>query len=175
MTPELRDEFLRHHISFCAPDAPRQCACPKAPPHPQAWTEQVDLELRRASGAKVLVILADVRLPRRKRRHDLAQMYCTMQGINFVIFIGVAKQVSAAAAADRALFSPAADFESGVKPEQGLPPVADWRFDTAGFPGNRSCVLLARLTYLAPASFRRGRIDCFAVLGENYAVNALCD
>src|SRR6266496_2395995 len=83
--------------------------------------------------------------------------------------------VTAADTPDRALFSPAADFESGVKPEQGLPPVADWRFDTAGFPGNRSCVLLARLTYLAPASFRRGRIDCFAVLGENHAVNALCD
>ena len=68
------------------------------------------MKLRRASGAKVLVILADVRLPRRKRRHDLAQMYCTMQGINFVIFVGVAKQVSAAAAADRALFSPDSDF-----------------------------------------------------------------
>src|SRR6516162_9054970 len=44
----------------------------------QAWSEEVDLQLGGAARAKVLVIFADIRFTRGKRRHNFSQVHAAM-------------------------------------------------------------------------------------------------
>src|SRR4030095_16587565 len=65
----------------------------------QARTEHVDLQLGGAAGASIDVILADVRIAGRQRRHHFIQMRDAVKGVLFVIFIRNGGEVNAARAA----------------------------------------------------------------------------
>ncbi len=89
----------------------------------QARTEKVDLELRRATRAKIFVVFSDVRLTRRKRRHELFQVYRAMQRVELVVLLRLAEHVAAATAADHTLFPVTANFERKVKAKERAPAV----------------------------------------------------
>src|SRR5215831_15581007 len=96
-----------------------------------------------------------------------------MQGVELVIFLGVAKQVAAATAADNSLFAICTYLQRRVKSQCLSPPVALTCGKTAGFSRNGRSALSARLADLLPVPFGSRAIYPFTVAAQNYAVDAL--
>src|SRR6266508_4610437 len=141
----------------------------------QCRTEHVHLKLGGATWASVNMILTDVRLAGWQRRHHFAQVDHTVERVEFVVFIGAAKNMAAVRAANHFALAVVGDFHGRVELEQPPPAILCRRAHVAGFTGYRAAVSFAFVADLTAAGFRHGAVDSLSITGKNNAVNSLSD
>ena len=84
----------------------------------QARAIQIHLQLRGAARAGIDVVFADVMLPRRQRRHRVVEIQDAMERVMFVVLIGLAVDITAAAASNGFFLAVADNLQSRMKAQQ---------------------------------------------------------